>query len=123
MYWQVLLAQAVYFGPGQGCLYSLHCGDTQHFTTRKAFAIELATSGSSLGGVIYAVVFSKLHPRIGFGWATRVLDFISLATCLVHISVMRVRQMQKQRYSLQLESGAFEELPIPSSVSACPSAI
>lgn len=43
------------------------------------------------GGVIYPIVFHKLQPRIGFGWATRVIGFIELATLLISIAVMRVR--------------------------------
>lgn len=110
-YWQVILAQAVCIGLGQGCLFIPSVAIIpQHFTTKKAFAIGLASSGSSLGGVIYPIVFSQLQPRIGFGWATRVLGLISLATCLVSISVMRVRQMPKQRRSL-VELAAFNEVP------------
>ncbi|CAD6572258.1 MAG: hypothetical protein ASARMPRED_005210 [Alectoria sarmentosa] len=110
-YWQVLLAQAICIGLGQGCLFIPSVAIIpQYFTTKKAFATGLASSGSSLGGVIYPIVFSQLQPRIGFGWATRVLGFISLATCLVSISVMRVRQMPKQRRSL-VEFAAFKEVP------------
>lgn len=110
-YWQVVLAQAICIGLGQGCLFIPSVAIIpQYFTTKKAFATGLASSGSSLGGVIYPIVFSQLQPRIGFGWTTRVLGFISLATCLVSVSIMRVRQMPKQRRSL-VEFAAFKEAP------------
>lgn len=110
-YWQVILAQAICIGLGQGCLFIPSVAIIpQYFTNKKAFATGLASSGSSLGGVIYPMVFSQLQPRIGFSWATRVLGFISLTTCLVSISVMRVRQMPKQRRSL-VEFAAFKETP------------
>ena len=110
-YWQVLLAQAICIGLGQGCLFIPSVAIIpQHFTTKKAFATGLASSGSSLGGVIYPIVFSQLQPKIGFGWATRVLGFISLATCLISISIMRVREIPKQRRSV-VEVAAFREAP------------
>ncbi|KAF6219615.1 hypothetical protein HO133_004084 [Letharia lupina] len=110
-YWQVILAQAICIGLGQGCLFIPSVAIIpQYFTNKKAFATGLASSGSSLGGVIYPIVFSQLQPRIGFSWATRVLGFISLTTCLVSISVMRVRQIPKQRRSL-VEFAAFKETP------------
>ena len=110
-YWLVILAQAICIGLGQGCLFIPSVAIIpQYFTNKNAFATGLASSGSSLGGVIYPIVFSQLQPRIGFSWATRVLGFISLTTCLVSISVMHVRQIPKQRRSL-LEFAAFKEAP------------
>jgi MFS family permease len=41
------------------------------------------------GGVIYPIVFHELQPRIGFGWATRVIAFIMLGTLMIPIAVMR----------------------------------
>lgn len=44
-----------------------------------------------IGGVIYPIVFHKLQPQIGFGWATRVIAFIMLGTLAVPITVMRAK--------------------------------
>jgi len=110
-YWQVLLAQAFCIGLGQGCLFIPSVAMLpQYFTTKRAFATGLAASGSSLGGVIYPIVFSQLQPKIGFAWTTRILGFIALATCLFSISVMRVREMPKKKRSL-VEPSAFKEAP------------
>lgn len=106
-----MLAQAICIGLGQGCLWIPSVAILpQYFTTRKALATGLAASGSSIGGVVYPLVFRQLQPKIGFSWATRVLAFISLATCLFSISVMRVRRMPKQKRSL-IERAAFKEAP------------
>lgn len=42
------------------------------------------------GGVIYPIVFRQLQPRIGFGWATRVIAFIILGTLIVPLTVMKM---------------------------------
>ncbi|ERF73598.1 hypothetical protein EPUS_00851 [Endocarpon pusillum Z07020] len=110
-YWQIMLAQAVCIGLGNGCLFVPSIAILpQYFSTRKALANGIAASGSSLGGVIYPIVFRQLYPRIGFPWATRVLGFISLFTTLISVAVMRVRVMPKQKRAL-LELSAFKELP------------
>lgn len=43
------------------------------------------------GGVIYPIVFHKLQPRIGFGWATRVIAFLMLGTLAIPVTVMRAK--------------------------------
>ncbi|OAA54526.1 Major facilitator superfamily domain, general substrate transporter [Niveomyces insectorum RCEF 264] len=110
-YWQVMLAQGLVVGIGFGCLFvpSVAIVST-YFTTRKAFATGIAASGSSLGGVLYSIAFSRLQPRIGFPWATRVLGFLALAGLLVCCAVMRVRVLPKSTRQL-LEPRAFREVP------------
>ena len=45
----------------------------------------------TIGGVIYPAVLHELQPRIGFGWATRVIAFIMFATLMIPIAVMRTK--------------------------------
>ncbi|TVY56138.1 Fujikurins efflux protein, partial [Lachnellula cervina] len=91
-YWEVMLAQAVCVGLGAGCLFVPGVSILPtYFSSRKAVATGLATSGSSLGGILYPIIFYKLEPRIGFGWATRVIAFIALATLSISAATMRVR--------------------------------
>ena len=110
-YWQVMLAQAVVIGIGNGLLFVPSVAILpQYFTTHKALANGLAASGSSFGGIIYPIVFRQLYPRIGFPWATRVLGFIALATCLISIVVMRQRVLPTHKRSLT-DLAAFKEAP------------
>jgi hypothetical protein len=41
------------------------------------------------GAVIFSLTFTQLEPRIGFGWATRVLAFILLVTSIIPLALMR----------------------------------
>ncbi|PSN67532.1 MFS general substrate transporter [Corynespora cassiicola Philippines] len=106
-YWQVLLAQAFCIGIGAGALFipSVAILST-YFTTRIATATGLAASGSSLGGVIYPIVFHKLLPQIGFAWTTRTIGFIILGTMFVPNVCMRVRVLPAKSRSL-LDLPAF----------------
>ncbi|KAL1303354.1 hypothetical protein AAFC00_006751 [Neodothiora populina] len=108
-YYQVLLAQAICIGLGCGCLFvpSVAILST-YFSTRIAFAMGLAAAGSSLGGVIYPIIFFRLQPRIGFPWATRVIGFIMLATLVISNVVMKVRVLPAGRRKM-VDLQAFKE--------------
>lgn len=101
VYWQVLLSQGFCVGIGAGLIYvpSVAILST-YFSTKIGAAIGIAASGSSLGGVIYPIVFHRLLPKIGFGWTTRVLGFIMLATIFVPNICMRVRILPPKSRSL-----------------------
>lgn len=110
-YWQTILAQAICIGIGNGCLFIPSVAILpQYFSTKKALANGLAASGSSLGGVIYPIVFRRLEQQIGFGWATRVIGFISLVTVWFSVLVMKPRVMPKQKRHLT-DLAAFREVP------------
>lgn len=108
-YWQLMLAQGICVGFGAGCLFLPSIAIVpSYFTTKKAFAMSIAASGSSLGGVIYPIVFHRLEPQIGFEWATRVLGFIAFGTLLVPCSCIKARTFPKTRRKL-LDFAAFKE--------------
>lgn len=110
-YWQVLLAQGFCVGIGAGCLFT-PCVSIlpMYFNTRIGLAIGVASSGSSLGGVIYPIVLYRLVDRIGFGWSVRVMGFIALGTLLIPISVMRMRfRVTKPR--AVVDWSAFTDFP------------
>lgn len=110
-YWQTMLAQAFLIGLGNGCVFVPSVAILpQYFTTRKALANGIAASGSSIGGIIYPLVFRRLQQSVGFGWATRTLGFISLVTLTFSVCVMRPRIKPKGRRSL-VDVSAFKELP------------
>jgi predicted MFS family arabinose efflux permease len=64
----------------------------------------------SEGGVIYPTLFHSLHPRIGFGWATRIIAFIALVTLSITNLVMRQRVMPTARRKL-FDVSALREAP------------
>ncbi len=64
-YWQVLLAQGISIGVGTGCIFVSGVAIlSTYFSTRLATATGLAASGSSIGGMLYPIIFYKLQPKI-----------------------------------------------------------
>lgn len=110
-YWQTMLAQAICIGLGNGFLFVPSVAILpQYFSSKKALANGFAAAGSSLGGVIYPIVFRRLEQDIGFGWATRVMGFLSFVTVWFAVLVMKPRVMPKQKRHL-FDPSAFRELP------------
>ncbi|KAK7526920.1 major facilitator superfamily domain-containing protein [Phyllosticta citriasiana] len=89
-YWQLMLSQGVAVGIGSGLVFTNSLAVVPaYFTSRRAIAMALASLGSGIGGVIYPIVFHELQPKIGFGWAVRIMGFISLFVMAVPCLVMR----------------------------------
>lgn len=59
---------------------------------------------------MYAIIFHELQPRIGFGWATRVIAFIMLATLIVPVMGMRMR-IVTSTVRPRFDAAAWREMP------------
>lgn len=111
-YYQIVLAQGVCTGLGMGAIFVQSVAILPaYFVKRRAFATGVSVCGSSIGGIAYPIVFQRLAPRIGFGWATRVLAFVVLATQAVAIALMRQRGAASRSRAL-IDKTTFTELPM-----------
>ena len=108
-YWQFLLAQGVLGGIALGMAYAPAVTVIgQYFHKRRALAMGIASSGSSLGGIIFPVMLNRLiyHSTIGFGWAVRIVGFLVLVLCLIACATVVPRLPPRRgRYFLL---GAFK---------------
>lgn len=110
-YWQVVIAQGIVVGLGNGFLWVPSVAILpQYFSTKKALANGIAASGSSIGGIVYPIVFRNLEQKVGFGWATRTVAFIALGTLMFSLAIMKQRVMPKQERKLW-DVSAFKEAP------------
>lgn len=108
-YWQLLLAQGVCGGLGNGLVFcpALAVLST-YFTKKRSFAIAIAASGSSTGGLIYPVIVQQLLPKIGFPWTVRVLGFVMLGLQAIYLTLMKTRLPPRKTGPL-VEWSAFKE--------------
>lgn len=108
-YWHFILAQGVCIGLGSGCLFVPSVAILpQYFKNKRGFANGLAASGSSIGGVIYPIMFNQLQNKAGFPWATRALGFLSFGTCCISFCLMRMRFQPKEKRKL-VQLSAYKE--------------
>ena len=108
-FWHLILAHGVVIGLSSGCLFVPSVAILpQYFQKRRGLANGFAASGSSIGGVVYPIMFNQLRQRVGFPWATRALGFLSLGTISIAQTLMRLRFSPKEKRKLLLLS-AFKE--------------
>ncbi|EXJ83522.1 hypothetical protein A1O1_07145 [Capronia coronata CBS 617.96] len=103
-YWHFILAQGVLGGLANGLAYAPAVAVIgQYFHKRRPLAMGIASSGSSLGGVIFPVMLDRIiyHTSLGFGWAVRIVGFLVLALCLTACLTVKARlPPRKGRYLL-----------------------
>lgn len=100
-YWQLILSQGVCIGLAAGCLFVPSVAILpQYFRAKRGLANGFAASGSSIGGVVYPIMFDRLQKKVGFAWATRALGFVCFGTICISISIMRQRFQPKEKRKL-----------------------
>ena len=67
------------------------------FKRRRALATGLATTGGSIGGVVFPLMLQRLFPLVGFRWATRILAFLFLFLLLIANLLIRTRLTPRDR--------------------------
>lgn len=108
-YWHLILAQGVCVGLAAGCMFVPSVALLpQYFRRKRGFANGLAASGSSIGGVVYPIMFNRLQKTVGFPWATRALGFLCLGTICISLSLMRIRFAPKEKRKLY-QFSAFKD--------------
>lgn len=106
-----MLAQGVCCGIGGGCLFITATSILpSYFTTKRALAMGISASGSSLGGIIYPIIFTYTQPTLGFPWAVRIIGFIALATLTIPCIVIKPRTRPPARRKL-IDTSILKELP------------
>ncbi|GAB1310580.1 Aspyridones efflux protein apdF [Madurella fahalii] len=111
-YWQVLLAQGITMGIGMGLTFLPSTAIlAQYFSKRRALAIGIASAGSPVSGTIFPIIFSRLQPSVGFGWATRIIAFILLGTSAIPIAFMRTRVPPTGKARAIIDRSALHDAP------------
>lgn len=109
---QVLLAQGFCVGMGGGIAYiPALVVISSYFTTRRPIAIGCASIGSSVGSVIFPIMFRQLQPKVGFPWAVRCIGFINLFLGIVTIVILCRRPGKRTVARSLIERKALTEAP------------
>lgn len=79
------------------------------FTTKRPIAIGTASIGSSVGAVIFPVMFRQLQPKIGFPWTVRCIGFVSLLMAILACAILCCRPVPKTRARSLVDWKAFRD--------------
>lgn len=108
-YWQILLAQGVCVGLGNGCLFCPAVAVVStYFSRRRSLAFGLGAVGSSTGGILFPVMVRQLLPRIGFEWTIRAIALVQAVLLAVAFLCLRPR-IEPRRTGRLMEWAAFKE--------------
>ncbi|KAJ6109378.1 hypothetical protein N7486_001613 [Penicillium sp. IBT 16267x] len=89
-YYQLLLSQGVCSAMGVCAIFQPSMNAIPSwFDKKRGAAYGIVATGSSLGGVIFPIMVSRLIDEIGYGWAMRVAAFLILF--LLAITTLTVR--------------------------------
>ncbi|KAK1239871.1 hypothetical protein MKX08_007313 [Trichoderma sp. CBMAI-0020] len=85
-YYQILLSQGVCSAIGVSAIFQPALNSiATWFTTKRGAAYGLLATGSSLGGVIFPIMVTRLIQEVGFPWAMRICAFLILGLLIIAI--------------------------------------
>lgn len=87
-----MLVQGILMGLAMGFLQSpVLAAVSQYFDKKRAAALGVAISGSSIGGVVIPIALSKMFnsTSLGFGWTVRIIGFAMIP--LIAFACLTVR--------------------------------
>ncbi|KTW27806.1 hypothetical protein T552_02245 [Pneumocystis carinii B80] len=90
-YYQFFIYQALCIGIGSGCVFIPSLGIiTRYFDKKQSLAAGIITSGASVGGLVFPVLFELLIDRIGFAWTIRAFSLVSFILIIISIIITEV---------------------------------
>ncbi|KAH6970327.1 putative monocarboxylate permease [Fusarium avenaceum] len=110
-YWHFVLTQGICVGLGGGLIAFL--GPTilaTYFQKKLPLASGIGASGGGVAGIIFPIMFRELQPQLGFGWAVRIMAFLSLVTLALPVLTMRV-QMKPSKNRRMFDPTVFHDRP------------
>ncbi|THU98498.1 MFS general substrate transporter [Dendrothele bispora CBS 962.96] len=84
-YYQIYLAQGLGMGIGAGLLYVPAVAlQSHHWRRRRALAMGIVVTGSSIGGIIFPIMLNQLFEgSTGFAWGVRASGFVVLGLLVI----------------------------------------
>ncbi|KAL2867979.1 MCT family MFS transporter [Aspergillus lucknowensis] len=95
-YWHFALSMGVAGGIGTSMILTPAVSSIGHyFNERRGIATGIAATGGSVGGVAFPLILESLIPKIGWGWATRVVALICLVSVIGSCLLVKSRLPKK----------------------------
>ncbi|MCJ1402716.1 hypothetical protein MMC11_005937 [Xylographa trunciseda] len=91
-YWQFLVVFGILGGAGTSLIVTPAVAAIGHFfLAKRANATGIATTGGSIGGIIFPLMLESLFLKVGWAWATRIQGFVFLVLLVLANLLIRVR--------------------------------
>ncbi|OAG43739.1 hypothetical protein AYO21_01966 [Fonsecaea monophora] len=112
-YYQIILAQGVCIGFGNGMLYipSIAVISQTFNAKQRPLAIGGSSSGAAVGGIVLPIMFRHLQPEIGFGWTNRIFGFIMLGMVIAAFFLLQPDPRHRRLQGQLFDPSALKEPP------------
>ncbi|KAI0975858.1 major facilitator superfamily domain-containing protein [Xylaria arbuscula] len=91
-YYQFILSQGVLSAIGVACIYSPAIASVgTWFAKKRGLALGIMVTGSSVGGVVFPIMISRLITSVGYGWAIRSAGFLILGLQIIPMITVKPR--------------------------------
>ncbi|KAG9583542.1 MFS general substrate transporter, partial [Aureobasidium melanogenum] len=111
-YYQIILSFGVLGGLSTCFLFTTAVSAIGHwFHARRGFAMGVACTAGGTGGLAFSLIILFLAPKIGFGWAMRIIGFISAALCAVACLLLRSRLPPNKTKGAKIDILALRDPP------------
>ncbi|KAL7941133.1 major facilitator superfamily domain-containing protein [Trichoderma barbatum] len=92
-YWQLLLAQGICVGLGDGLIFCpiISLISTYYDNKNRALAVSFAAAGAATGGMVFPAIAKQLLPRLGEPWSVRVMGFVFVFNSAITLLVVKPR--------------------------------
>lgn len=76
------------------------------FNKKRGLAYGILSTGSSVGGVIFPIMISRLIPAVGYGWAMRISAFLILFLLVLASLTVKSRVLPNSKVITRKELAA-----------------
>jgi MFS family permease len=109
-YWQLILAQGLVQGIGNGLLFTPTIAlVSTYFVRKRALAVSISACGAPFGGIIFPLMARQLTPVIGYPWTIRSMGFIIIYSSTLVLFVARPRNFKRPPRAM-VDWPAFKDL-------------
>lgn len=90
--WHFILSLGIFCGTGCSLLFTPSFAAVGHwFQARRGLAMGIASTGGSIGGIVFPLMLEALFARVGWAWAVRALALLCLVLCAAANLLIRAR--------------------------------
>ncbi|KAK9492400.1 major facilitator superfamily domain-containing protein [Lipomyces doorenjongii] len=83
-YGPILVCQGIVASMGAACVFNASVGSVSSwFKKKRARALGIMSSGSSLGGIVFPILIRRLTVQTTFGWTMRACGFLVLGLLII----------------------------------------
>ncbi|KAK9850057.1 Sucrose/H+ symporter [Penicillium brevicompactum] len=118
-YYQIFLSFSVLGGLSACTLFTPAIAAIGHwFNIRRGLATGVACTAGGIGGVIFPLIILFAAPRIGFGWAIRIIALLCAILCTAAQLLLKTRLPPNTKAGASVDFRALKDIKYASTTAA-----